>query len=454
MPEAGVITSSNGEHPSVGGTPMRCVPLLLRARSGVAAYALGRPPTAPGQLPFVIRGGVLYKPWRGPQVWRTRGEETMVRPWGFVAFVTVGVLCGCQPPPPVGQAANPRPREVARARDSSSAELLEKLDAMKAQLDTRPKDFNLRMALGKLYYENERYMDAAKMFREALDERPDDPEALGLLGNSMFYLGNPDMSVNLHERVLANHPNNLASLFLLGAILVEARPQDKAALARAVECWEKFLQLNPKDPRARDVAQQLEVVKKAQRGEITLGRPEPPTQPSVDALPEDGQQGAMGGRTSFQDDSPAGGGGGAAGPRFNKGTRVPKLAADASPKERKRAEALDALDEGRFVDARKAAEDALLLAPDDPELGVARARSMVMTGEVELAIRAFGELLKKNPQYPQAWHYLGMAHMLNRDPARAAQTWRDLITMDPAYAKAHRLDARAAMAENMARTQQ
>ena len=91
--------------------------------------------------------------------------------------------------------------------------------------------------------------------------------------------------------------------------------------------------------------------------------------------------------------------------------------------------------------------------PGDNEMGVARARSMVQLGESEQAIRAFGEVIKRNPKYPQAWHYLGMAHMMAGDPKRAAQTWRDLIAMDPDYARQNRLEQRAQMAERMSRSQ-
>lgn len=374
--------------------------------------------------------------------------------------VTVGA---CQPPPPVGRAANPTPPTLTRGGNQESAALLKQLDAMQKELAQRPKDHKVRMALGKLYYENERFLDAAVMFREALDTNPTDVDANKFLGNCLFFLGNPDMAVAQHDKVLAAAPNDIDALFFLGAILVESRPQDRAALKRAGDAWARFLELAPTHPRSKEIAEQLEVVRKAERGEITLGNPEAQAAQQqaqgggADGEPQGGDQGVMGGTRSF--DAPGGGAGGApagggAGPGARKGTRVPALRADASPLEKSRAQALDALDERRFVDAQQAAKEALLLAPDDPEMQVARARAMVQLGQAADAVRAFGEVIKKNPKFAPAWHYLGMAHMMNNDPARAAQTWRDLMAMDPAYAQANRLDTRAAMAERMARGQQ
>jgi cytochrome c-type biogenesis protein CcmH/NrfG len=356
------------------------------------------------------------------------------------AVTVLGVLlswAACQGPPPVGRAANPPPPPPSSTADAEAQALLAKVDQLREQLKNQPKSHELRTSLGKLYYTNERFVDAAVMLREALDEQPDDVETLKLLGNCLFFLGNADDAVTMHTRALALAPRDVDALFFLGAILVESRPQDRDALKRAVECWTQFVELAPTHPRRKEIEEQLELVKKAQRGEITLGKEE---------------QGAAQkqARPTGNDAAPAAAAPGGPG-NFKKGTRVPALKADAKPLDRKRAEALDALDEGRFYDARIAAEAVLASLPSDDEMSVARARCMVQLGESEAAIKAFGEVIKRNPRYSPAWHYLGMAHMLAGDGKKAAQAWRDLISMDPEYAARNRLEQRAAMAENMGR---
>jgi len=358
---------------------------------------------------------------------------------------------GCQPPPPVGRAADPTPPPPTA--NTESAELLRKVDQLEKELKDRPKNFAVKMALGRLYYENERFVDAARMFRLALDEKPDENEARKLLANSLFFLGNPDTAIKLHEEALAANPNDSDAMFFLGAILVESRPMDVESLKRAQGYWKRFILQAPTHPRRKELEEQIAVLDRAIKGEISLGRGEPQRAGNQQQVPEGGEQGAMGGSKSFEGGPPPAGGGGA-GPQFKKGTRVPALAVNATPTEKKRAEALDALDEGRFLDARNAAEAVLQASPDDLEVATARARSLVQLGEAENAIRAFGEVIKKRPNYAPAWHYLGMAHMMNNDAKRAAQTWKDLMEMDPAYAQQFRIPQRLQVAERMAQQKQ
>ncbi|MBI5494462.1 MAG: tetratricopeptide repeat protein [Deltaproteobacteria bacterium] len=348
---------------------------------------------------------------------------------GFrVVVMSVPVLAAvaCQGPPPVGRAADPVQRGAPS--DGESADLMRRVDDMQAQLKAAPKDARLLVALGKLYYDNERYPEAATHFRQALDQRPSDAEAAKMLGVCLFMLGNPDEAAKMQEAALASVPNDVDALFFVGAIVLNARPQDKDALKRAREAWEKFLELAPTHPRAAEIRSELEQVRKAERGEITLGRPE---------------------RAAAEERAEAPPAGGTAPAAARKGTRVPALPKDAKPLDRKRAEALDAIDEQRYFDAREAAEVVLQALPTDDEMQVVQARAMVQMGEGPAAIKKYGEVIKRNPRFSPAWHFLGMAYMLGGDGKQAAATWRDLIRMDPEYARQNRLEQRAAMAENM-----
>ncbi|MEW5853213.1 MAG: tetratricopeptide repeat protein [Myxococcota bacterium] len=374
-------------------------------------------------------------------------------PLRLLCLAAALALASCRPPPPVGRAADPTPKGPSPGSNVSSenAELLRKVDALQKELKDKPKSTEVKLALGRLYYEAERFLDATLMFRQVIDDDPNNVEARKMLGNCFFFVGNPDLALQMHEEVLRQNPNDVDSLFFRGAILLESKPQDKEALKKVEESWVKFLELTPGHMRRGELERQLEIVRQAIRGEIVLGGPTGPARTEEQAVPAGDNQGVMGGASDFQGGPPAGGGG--PGPRFKKGTRVPALAANASNLERRRAEALDALDEGRFFDAKTAAEAALQEASDDAELNVAKARAMTQLGEAQGAIRLYGEVIKKNPKYSPAWHYLGMAHMMGGDPKRAAQTWRELMEFDPGYASQHRLDQRAQMAERMARNQ-
>ena len=62
----------------------------------------------------------------------------------------------------------------------------------------------------------------------------------------------------------------------------------------------------------------------------------------------------------------------------------------------------------------------------------------------------FGEVIKVDPDYMPAWHYLGMAQMMSGDPEQAVKAWQKILDKDPAYAKQFKLDQRIEVAKRMA----
>src|SRR5438445_2829042 len=156
--------------------------------------------------------------------------------------------------------------------------LLAAVDRMQGELKGRPKTFEVLSALGNLYYENGRYLDAVDSFRQALAisaplearaqvmrekkvkpakdlplecrrsaqgygleqiaeaaRKLDHPRELRCLdsalpmaiearsrrGNALYLVGNPDGALAEHRRVLAESPDHPESLFFVGAILLE-----------------------------------------------------------------------------------------------------------------------------------------------------------------------------------------------------------------------------------------
>src|SRR3954463_12619437 len=71
-------------------------------------------------------------------------------------------LFACKPSPPPAAAPD---AAVGAATDSKA--LLAEVDRLKDQLKGRPKSFEVLSALGNLYYENGRYLEAVDTFREA-----------------------------------------------------------------------------------------------------------------------------------------------------------------------------------------------------------------------------------------------------------------------------------------------
>ena len=224
-------------------------------------------------------------------------------------------LCSCTDaptPPAVKPALDP-----ATLDGSDPKQLLAAVDQMAGQLKDKPKSFEVLSALGNLYYENGRYLEAVDSFRQALAiaapvevERdalikkgvkpaaelplacrrsgptygltqiaaearrlaPTDPaaalrcdeEALNAAtadrarrGNGLYLVGQPDGALAEHRRVLEVAPDYPESLFFVGAITLEQSHGDKAKLEEGKKYWRRLLEVAPDHPRADIVRESL-----------------------------------------------------------------------------------------------------------------------------------------------------------------------------------------------------
>lgn len=231
-----------------------------------------------------------------------------------------------------------------------SKSLFAQVEAMKGELNERPKTVEILVALGGLYYDNDRYLDAIDWYRQAVelgapltagwerirkesgevkpsalaasgcgretikDSEPMLAHALELLAagkkgdalacgreavrpvllahgrraNAFYLVGNPAMAIAEHEAALAIDPRFAESLFFRGAILFDAYGDDVPRLKKAKASWEAFLGVDPENPRARAVKEMLPQLDQA----IALGGASKLPKP---AQPEGhGEQVAMG----------------------------------------------------------------------------------------------------------------------------------------------------------------
>ena len=220
--------------------------------------------------------------------------------------------------------------------------LLAAVDQMQGQLKDKPKTFEVQSALGNLYYENGRYLDAVDSFRQALAisapfetraqelrekkvkpakdlplecrrsaqgygleqiaeaaRKLDAPRELRCLdsalqmaiearsrrGNALYLVGNPDGALAEHRRVLAGSPDHPESLFFVGAILLEQSRGDKAKLEEGKKYWRRLLAVAPDSPRAPLVKDSLpradEIFAPKAQAAAGGGPPMPPGHPDV-----------------------------------------------------------------------------------------------------------------------------------------------------------------------------
>ena len=218
--------------------------------------------------------------------------------------------------------------------------LLAAVDQMHDQLKNSPKTFEVLAALGNLYYENARYLDAVDSLRQALaisdpiEKRAQELraskvkaakdlplecrrsgtsygleqiaqaarklqpahelrclesslqpaiEARARRGDALYLSGNPDGALAEHRRVLEESPDYPESLFFVGAILLEQSRGDKAKLAEGKKYWKRLLAVAPDSPRAPIVKESLPRADEifAPKREVAQGGALPPGHPDV-----------------------------------------------------------------------------------------------------------------------------------------------------------------------------
>ncbi len=410
-------------------------------------------------------------------------------------FAAVLLLAACNPK----ASAPDAPAADAGALDTADPKaLLAEVDRMKDQLKDRPKTFEVLAALGNLYYENGRYLEAVDSYRQALllsapaeaeDEalrqkhvkaapelpaecrrsgpgyglaeiaevsrKLDEPRRLRCLdavlelalaararrGNSLYLIGNPDSALAEHKRVLERSADYPESLFFVGAILLEKSHGDKALLEEGKKYWRRLLVVAPDHPRASLVkeslprADEIFTPKPAQPGPLAGGQL-PPGHPP---MPQDG--------ALPPGHAPVGG---AAGPMAHAGPSAEEVAnvADAvngterTPELEKgldqlTGEAEKLLDQGKYQEARDSIVRVMPMRPNDARTAADMGAAMRGLGRAEMAERVLTRALELDPKQPRALFELGRLYAQKGDKPAAREKLQAAQSADAKFAQAH-----------------
>jgi tetratricopeptide (TPR) repeat protein len=157
--------------------------------------------------------------------------------------------------------AVPRPAAVATtaaapARAAASAKPAENPDevkALEALAARQPNDAAVRVELGNLHMDAQRWDEAIRWYREALTLDPNRPEVGTDLGACLVSSGNPEQALAEFDKVLLAKPDYKNALYNKGIALMQlGRPAEAAAV------WEDLLKRYPDDRQVQDLRARID----------------------------------------------------------------------------------------------------------------------------------------------------------------------------------------------------
>jgi len=185
---------------------------------------------------------------------------------GVFFGVLVGWIIGTQQTPPSRQAAAaaaaPAAAEQQQAPRQQTAAALDerRAAALKQAVDKDPKDARSRIELGNVYFDAERFEDAAKWYEAALQIEPRNVSVSTDLGISYYYLNQPDRALAQFEKSLGLDSTHTKTLLNIGIV----RAYGKDDLPGAVKAWQRVVELaGPDTPEGKVARQALDAVKNA-----------------------------------------------------------------------------------------------------------------------------------------------------------------------------------------------
>jgi tetratricopeptide (TPR) repeat protein len=177
---------------------------------------------------------------------------------GLLAGWIIGSQAGSGPaapaPPAAQQAAAPQgQRGATPALDENRASQLKS----EAERDTR--NPAIRIQLGNLYFDSERFDEAARWYAAALELNPKDVNVSTDLGIAYYYTNQPDKALAQFQKSLAIDPAHSKTLLNIGVVLAWGK-QDLEGAAKA---WERVVELAPNSEEAARARQGLEGIRAA-----------------------------------------------------------------------------------------------------------------------------------------------------------------------------------------------
>ena len=121
-------------------------------------------------------------------------------------------------------------------------------------VESDPRNAGATAELANLYFDAERFTDAATWYERSLKLRPNDPDISTDLGVSYFYTDRADQALSQFEYSLKLNPSHVKTLFNKGIVLAFGKEDVKGATV----AWQRVIELATGTPEAQAARRALE----------------------------------------------------------------------------------------------------------------------------------------------------------------------------------------------------
>jgi cytochrome c-type biogenesis protein CcmH/NrfG len=177
---------------------------------------------------------------------------------GVVFGLVVGYMAASWDVVPRPAAVAPPAAAPAPAAPAGKRLNPDEVKAMESLAARQPGEVSVRVELGNLYMDAERWDEAIRWYREALALNPALADTITDLGACLVSAGRPAEGLAEFEKVLQGDPGHRNALYNEGIALLQlGRGKDAAAV------WEELLKRHPDDPQLQGLRGRIAQVRAA-----------------------------------------------------------------------------------------------------------------------------------------------------------------------------------------------
>ena len=166
-----------------------------------------------------------------------------------VGYLFRGSQAPAHPIPPNAMQTAANPDGAAHAGIGNQSPSLDQMKLMAdkkaepllAKLKDDPKNADLMIQAGNIYYATHQFKEAADYYGKSLDVKPKNIAIRTQLASCLYYAGDVDGALRQLSQATTDDPKDANSLFNLGMIRWKEKKDSKGALA----AWAQLLKANP-----------------------------------------------------------------------------------------------------------------------------------------------------------------------------------------------------------------